>query len=1415
MSSIEVNQRTASQLDRVLPALRNGFVEVDGRSFAEVLNFAVEFGRLVNFYDLDNKRSGDWVEFFAADVTITIGSILATDLRAVRNRFESLRRTIETTSPWEKKVELLRAAFGMIMDLARRVDVWFVGLGSAEREPGADLLLSDLRAAIETRLGPLLRTLRSYDKGAQPRQALDERIGLHYDGLNEIWGLNDVGPDPGIYCGDDRGQRVNHALSYLLAIMDSVSHVVVDLQSRAKTAFELSYETGTHRPQAALYIAFARLFETAQDTANTIGQRYERFYYDEILRGQTNGPAADSLYLALTGAEDAADSGTSRTVLSHGELFSAGTTPDGTPIDYALDRDVTLTPARFARLGAVRVIRGSPTTQPAKTESSGDYTQRVFATAISAPDGSAVSEAQWATFGRTEAGAGDTFATRLATLGFAVSSSCLALSGGSRKIRLSVDYDPDSFDDELSVLLKISAKGKKTGKSKRKLSALLASVLHQAFEVHLSMSDGWFHVPQDDYNVTVDRRASQFIFEISLDASVPAISACELTPDAADAELDGVLGASANPNPSLPTLKMYLRQEAVEVGQGQNEFQIYPLALLSDLAVDSIKIRAEVTGLIPTALETSDGQMDPSTPFPVLGSQPALGSYLRVFQPEMFCKNIDLFSLSIDWFGLPPNDDGLFGWYRAYTTGLDGRISPKTLFGNDTFTASFSIQNAGLWDLSPDVQSDYLFRSGEHLGVDHANEGTNSDGPSSDPNRASRPRERGPLSQSTTFSFSTIGPTTPSARYEPSTGAVELQLSGPKYAFGADLYAQNVLASVRGKMPNLSAHKVQCAKANSPITELATCMKSLATDGARVQLVDAVLECASKFGYNVVRQLESCVDDRTPDHNSEDSLVGLRKQVNRLEQRSTVSTKRNGATELEGMKRELTRLVDVHASNGCEHCSNAAGSYAETVAVVMSWLNDVQPAGLKKSLGRITNIASNFEAQCVQTLLQSPVEAPYPNDPVVPFTERVSVDYVASASALHRESSETTESACFYHLLPFCGFEQRPATSAASMFLLPQFEQEGSLYVGISGLIEKQVLPVLIQMAMPTSSSASQTVRWDYLAANQWLPLTKHLDQTNGLNNTGIVELEIPKSVRANATVLTPDLTWIRASVSDNADAFPCMQAIYGHGATATRTLDASSGAALAAPLAAASVTGPANRDLDLASVLQPLPSFGGRAPEDNATLRLRLSEQLRHKDRTSLGWDIERQVLQRFPAICKVGVLPARDRDGPAPGHTLVVVVPRTDHESVMDQTTPRLPGDELDRVAATLAATASPFARFDVVNPAYVKVKVHANVEFASGQATSDLVNRLNADLVDYLLPGSPTATSASDCSFASELDISYFIETRPYVTSLSHLELIDQPERSSLPWYFLTSADQHTITTGQSNIDLARPSALMGKG
>jgi hypothetical protein len=1381
-----------SQYDRWLRALDADYVQPDGRSFQELLNFAIRYARLIRFYGLDNQPSGDWVQFFLSDPTMILASIDAVNLQTIEVAYQSLEKDTAADTRFDPKFQGLRSMFQTILDMAREINGWLTAVDLNPAGTAARMLAADIAALIEGGLREQLRLLKAYADGAAQPEALGRSLELNFTGLAPIWQVGRPCPDATPYRGRTAIRRIDHALPYLSPIFWEFLDALTQLKQFARLHFPETLQESDHKPQIGLYIAFVQLFKTAQDTLNTLNNRYIDFYYRDVLRETNLGPVPDSVYLCFTlDPTQVPPLGS----VPKGALFPAGQDPSGADILYAADKALGVTLATIVQLSTLRSVSGplinEVSSRPAQLDESplsplSTVTHQVLQSEIDP-----TAPGAWPAFGPDRAGQTDTETTVPATMGFAIASNYLMLTQGERTVTIFLGYS-ENVQLELDALLQAIADA--TG---RNPDDIFEEILANAFNLYISTPGGWFPIQSYQQFPPVESppQTPGFCLTFTLPTSVPPIAGYTPEPDQ-KLDLAVVTGDPAvnatNPAPGVPTLKAYLQQTPVILKGENGSVEVYPLSLFEVVEIQIVQVQVHVSG-VAGSIENRFGPLDTSAAFPVFGALVTPGAYIQATSAELFMKIPDPHSLkaTFHWFNLPANETGFAGYYRDYIIGPDGKKTPD-LFNNQVFRASVEVVNPGLWTArnvwpswvkDPPPESDlYLFRTTEN--------GCNYPIPTKD----------GTLCTASCFDTLEVVPTKGAPPYyDPSSSSLRLTLSAPSYAFGDDLYAKNVLNAVIADLPiQVGAETCACIPVCQPLWDtsqrLGKCLDNC-KDTPPEQYEDCIAPCLRGCEERLILAFQGCFLQclsQCPDP-PDDFTVEM------IEAFFDASS---GATPAEQAQFLLCTLDGSPPFlSGCGlACFLSASTLLQAVLWIENCLTACSPPDGKCIEANV--IACQIQLQqAYTTCIATEKELKYPNTPWIPTASNALLDYSAQCSF----SPTDADSQCgsFYYLLPFNGSQSVAGSGAPAIPLLPSVEYPGNLYIGFTGLDSAQTLAMLFQM-QATGIEDLPAVTWQYLSANEWVDFTSlqvRSDTTNGLQNTGILTLSVPALDDAGNTILSPENQWLRAVVAKDPSRFPGIAAIYPHSLTATWQNSGGTGENLSQPLPPLTIKSSVNEIPGIATIVQPLESFGGVPPENNRQFITRLGERLRHKGRAILSWDYERLVLNRFPTIWKVQALPARSRErGDSPGNVLVAVVAGPNSIEVADPTEPTATTELLSVIRSYLQGLASPFVNVDVVNPNYVRIQVAATVLFTDEDDTGTSIERLNKELIQYLSPWFYDASRAVLAgAYASEDAISEFIQTRPYVQGLVQIAYAYSPSPADLEWYFLTSATKHDILPG----------------
>ncbi|MBI1919799.1 MAG: baseplate J/gp47 family protein [Geobacter sp.] len=450
-----------------------------------------------------------------------------------------------------------------------------------------------------------------------------------------------------------------------------------------------------------------------------------------------------------------------------------------------------------------------------------------------------------------------------------------------------------------------------------------------------------------------------------------------------------------------------------------------------------------------------------------------------------------------------------------------------------------------------------------------------------------------------------------------------------------------------------------------------------------------------------------------------------------------------------------------------------------------------------------------------------------PNEPYTPTIDEISLSYTATSgkvaiSSILEEDCKN-EGIRFFHVACFgiarehgylrnrAGFIDKEAMSVS---LLPEYADEGQLFIGLANLHPGDSVSVLFQVAKGSNDPdlKSQPVGWSVLCNNYWKPLSQTevlLDSTSNLLGSGIITFIIPAEATLLNTLLPSGFLWIRGGVAENAGATCHLIEIAANAVEVKFRDNGNDLAHLSAPLPAGTITKLKTPVSAIKAVKQPYASFGGAPEESDADFHARVSERLRHKNRCITPWDYERIVLDAFPNIHMAKCIPhANEGSWLAPGNVLLVVVPDLRNNNAADPLGPKVDADTISRIASCLRARTGLHVRVAVKNPTYQKIELDFKVRFRDGYEFNYYSKELKASLTRFLSPWA--FESEKEINFGGRIYKSVlldFVEEVDYVDFVTDFKMftytmersttdidVAQPER---PDAILVSAGSHSIS------------------
>ena len=405
-----------------------------------------------------------------------------------------------------------------------------------------------------------------------------------------------------------------------------------------------------------------------------------------------------------------------------------------------------------------------------------------------------------------------------------------------------------------------------------------------------------------------------------------------------------------------------------------------------------------------------------------------------------------------------------------------------------------------------------------------------------------------------------------------------------------------------------------------------------------------------------------------------------------------------------------------------------------------------------------------------------------PNEPYTPLIKSLSIDYKAVADKVDME---------LIHLYPYEdtskheNIEEKPT-------LLPYFEDEGTLFIGLEEVTAGGNLSLLFQLAEATADSEQNRakINWYYLSNNNWKPLLPEFDilhdATDGLTVSGIISIALPDDIHKKGHSIMPDdVFWLKVSTPSNVKAVAETIGIHTQAAlTSARFGKLSDKQRLDSPLPAGSISKTLNSDFNVKKVSQLYDSFGGRQPEVSGHFYVRVSEQLKHKNRGIMIPDYEKIILEAFPEIYKVKCIShsmglsaneyRRDLEI-APGYLIIAVIPDLGKLKSGNLMNPKVPVSLLEKVGDHIRKKVSAFARIKVMNPRYEPIDVNIEVRLYRGKSGNFYARKLKEEISQFLAPW--FLGDSEKLAFGQEVifsDLVGFVEQREYIDFIKDIEL-----------------------------------------
>lgn len=288
-----------------------------------------------------------------------------------------------------------------------------------------------------------------------------------------------------------------------------------------------------------------------------------------------------------------------------------------------------------------------------------------------------------------------------------------------------------------------------------------------------------------------------------------------------------------------------------------------------------------------------------------------------------------------------------------------------------------------------------------------------------------------------------------------------------------------------------------------------------------------------------------------------------------------------------------------------------------------------------------------------------------PKAPFIPYVKNLSVNYqsynVIDTKAIN--NGYMSEVFDLYHIHPHGVHKVADENRITEKKLVPYLEDRAYLYLGFEDLLVGSVLGIYVKLEKSSEDVDGEVkFKLEYLGGKTWFELNQDDILENSIEknlSSGMLTFIVPIDIANKHPLYTSDKEWIRISVeSKYAGLIGKCSLIRPNGCLAQRlNIDSGEKIELAPPETIVSFK---SKPKGIASLSQPIPSYGGKEAEEEHEVYNRVSHYLSHKGRMVRPRDYRRMLFQEFDNLAWIKVATASQYpESVKAGEVHIIVLP------------------------------------------------------------------------------------------------------------------------------------------------------------
>ncbi|TAI81182.1 hypothetical protein [Pectobacterium versatile] len=322
-----------SRQQRLDDAINASMFQPHELSFEQLIVWAQQLAQQLSFRNLQNQAEGNWGNLFQKNEIVVCAAISTSNTTQIQAQFKQAQSQGKD------------AATEFLLILLKRLQEWYQHLpGTPETAYQFKYyLLHEYQCHLSLPLSLVITRLPE-----QFRHSVQE--------LDELWKLDQQTLDTAsqVLQHSSFTEQISHCFAKII-------YVIEKIKQQSQKILQTALFHQENNPQQALYFAFLKLFERAQQSLNEFTEKHLNFYYQQVLQQDKKVTPDNSVYLKLS-----LNNQTNNTIRFERDTeFSPGDDPNFNPIIYRSCYPIEVTDAEVTHIFNLTLQR-DPLVSPEK-----------------------------------------------------------------------------------------------------------------------------------------------------------------------------------------------------------------------------------------------------------------------------------------------------------------------------------------------------------------------------------------------------------------------------------------------------------------------------------------------------------------------------------------------------------------------------------------------------------------------------------------------------------------------------------------------------------------------------------------------------------------------------------------------------------------------------------------------------------------------------------------------------------------------------------------------------------------------------------------------------------------------------------------------------------------------------------------